>query len=325
LDRIEIGREQGFMNVIVFSKRLGRARQFELSRPLALTATLAIAALVLGGTLFAGLLIGRGGSGSAAEVGDWSGTLRAQDVKIAEARRELQERLDALASRVGQMNAHVIRLDALGRRLTEMAKLDKGEFNFETAPAVGGPEGLVEGAIAAAPDLTSMLDDLADQIKDRERQLTVLESLISTRNLSRQIVPNGRPVVQGWISSYFGHRADPFTGRTAFHRGVDFAGPSGAQVVAVASGVVTYSKERFGYGKTVEINHGNGYVTRYAHNQRVLVVPGDTVQKGQPIALIGSTGRSTGPHLHFEVLKQGRAVDPMSFVRQSEQTLSAKR
>jgi murein DD-endopeptidase MepM/ murein hydrolase activator NlpD len=122
-------------------------------------------------------------------------------------------------------------------------------------------------------------------------------------------------VTQGWISSYFGHRTDPFNGRKAFHRGVDFAGPAGAQVVSVASGVVTYSKDRFGYGKTVEINHGNGYVTRYAHNQKVLVAVGDTVQKGQPIALIGSTGRSTGPHLHFEVLKQGRAVDPMSFVR----------
>jgi murein DD-endopeptidase MepM/ murein hydrolase activator NlpD len=122
--------------------------------------------------------------------------------------------------------------------------------------------------------------------------------------------------MQGWISSYFGQRTDPFSGRRAYHRGVDFAGPAGSQVVAVASGVVTYSKDRFGYGKTVEINHGNGYVTRYAHNQRTLVTPGDTVQKGQAIALIGSTGRSTGPHLHFEVLKNGRAVDPMSFVRQ---------
>jgi murein DD-endopeptidase MepM/ murein hydrolase activator NlpD len=213
------------------------------------------------------------------------------------------------------MNAHVIRLDALGRRLTDMANLDKGEFDFDREPAVGGPEGVVEGAVAAAPELTAMLDDLTNQIKDRERQLAVLESLISTRNLSRQIVPGGRPVMQGWISSYFGHRADPFTGRNAFHRGLDFAGPAGAEVVAVASGVVTYSKERFGYGKCVEINHGNGYVTRYAHNQRVLVQAGDTVQKGQPIALIGSTGRSTGPHLHFEVLKQGRAVDPMSFVK----------
>lgn len=305
------------MNIIVFSKRLGRTRQFELNRPLAMTAMIAAAATVLGGVLFAGVMLGRNGLAlePTAEASEWRAKFTEQREQVAAARRDLQERLDALASRVGQMNAHVIRLDALGRRLTEMANLDKGEFNFDSEPAVGGPEGMVEGAVAAAPELTTVLDNLTQQIRDRERQLSVLESLISTRNLSRQIVPGGRPVAQGWISSYFGHRADPFTGRNAFHRGLDFAGPAGAQVIAVASGVVTYSKERFGYGKTVEINHGGGYVTRYAHNQKVLVKVGDTVQKGQAIALIGSTGRSTGPHLHFEVLKQGRAVDPLSFVR----------
>lgn len=314
------------MNVIVFSKRLGRARQFELGRPMAITVTVAVVVTVLAGVLIAGVQLGRSGLvlNPAAQVGEWGAKLQEQQQQVANARRELQDRLDALAGRVGQMNAHMIRLDALGRRLTEMADLDKGEFNFDVEPAVGGPEGLVEGAIAASPDLTSMLDDLTSQIKDRERQLSVLESLISTRNLSRQIVPGGRPVTSGWISSYFGHRADPFTGRNAFHRGIDFAGPAGAEVVAVASGVVTYTKERFGYGRTVEINHGNGYVTRYAHNQRVLVEIGDTVQKGQAIALIGSTGRSTGPHLHFEVLKQGRAVDPMSFVRAPHEIASAR-
>lgn len=305
------------MNVIVFSKRLGKARQFELNRPMAMTVVFGFAAALLGGALLLGVQLGRGGLGygPAEQMGEWGAALEAQRLEVLAAKRELQERLDAIATRVGQMNAHVIRLDALGRRLTEMANLDKGEFNFDTPPAVGGPEGLVEGAVATAPDLTEMLDELTRQIKDRERQLSVLESMISTRNLSRQIVPGGRPVTQGWISSYFGHRADPFTGRKAFHRGVDFAAPAGAQVVAVASGVVTYAKKRFGYGNTVEINHGNGYVTRYGHNQRLLVKVGETVKKGQPIALIGSTGRSTGPHLHFEVLKQGRAVDPMSFVR----------
>ena len=143
----------------------------------------------------------------------------------------------------------------------------------------------------------------------------MLESLISTRNLSRQIVPGGRPVTQGWISSYFGHRADPFTGRNAFHRGLDFAGPSGARWSRSPPASSPIRRSASATARRVEINHGNGYVTRYAHNQRVLVAVGDTVQKGQPIALIGSTGRSTGPHLHFEVLKQGRAVDPMSFVR----------
>lgn len=305
------------MNVIVFSRRLGRASQFELSRPLAATVTIALVVSVLAGVLFAGVQLGRSSLFEpTTQVADWGRRLEDQRIQVIEAKQELQNRLDALASRVGQMNAHVIRLDALGRRLTEMAHLDKGEFDFDSAPAVGGPEGLVEGALATSPDISSMLDSLTRQIKDRQQQLSVLESLISTRNLSRQIVPGGRPVVQGWISSYFGQRTDPFSGRRAYHRGIDFAGPAGSQVVAVASGVVTYSKDRFGYGKTVEINHGNGYVTRYAHNQRTLVAPGATVQKGQAIALIGSTGRSTGPHLHFEVLRNGRAVDPMSFVRQ---------
>lgn len=306
------------MNVILFSKRLGRARQIELGRPAAMTVMISAVLVLLGGTFFLGMHLGRSGfiSDPVGHVGDWSRKLEAQSAQILEAKRDVQERLDALAGRVGQMNAHVIRLDALGRRLTEMANLDKGEFNFDGPPAVGGPEGLIEGAAVAAPELTAMIEELDMQINDREQQLSVLESMISNRNLSRQIVPNGRPVSQGWISSYYGQRTDPFNGRKAFHRGVDFAGPAGAQVVSVASGVVTYTKDRFGYGKTVEINHGNGFVTRYAHNQKVLVAVGDTVQKGQPIALIGSTGRSTGPHLHFEVLKQGRAVDPMTFIRQ---------
>jgi murein DD-endopeptidase MepM/ murein hydrolase activator NlpD len=304
------------MNVIVFSKRFGRARQIELTRPLALTVTAALVLSIVGGAFFVGLGLGaRGLIGEpSAQLIEWSTSLETQRQQVLEAKRQLQEKLDALASRVGLMNAHVIRLDALGRRLTDMANLNKGEFDFDHAPAQGGPEGIIEGVAAQAPDLTAMLDDLARQIQDRERQLSVLENLIATRNLNRKIVPDGRPVLQGWISSYFGSRADPFDGRSAFHKGVDFAAPEGSQVVAVASGVVTWSRDRFGYGKVVEINHGNGLVTRYAHNSKLLVSVGDTIQKGQPIALIGSTGRSTGPHLHFEVLKGGRAVDPMSFV-----------
>lgn len=304
------------MNVIVFSKHIGRARQIELTRPLALTITMAVALAIVSGVFFAGMGLGTHNvlAEPATQVVEWSRTLDTQRVQVVEAKQQLQEKLDALASRVGLMNAHLIRLDALGRRLTEMAHLDKGEFDFERSPAQGGPEGLLDGVAARAPDLVKMLDDLARQIQDRERQLGVLENLIATRNLNRKIVPDGRPVLQGWISSYFGSRADPFDGRSAFHKGVDFAAPEGSQVVAVASGVVTWSRDRFGYGRCVEVNHGNGLVTRYAHNQKLLVAVGDTVQKGQAIALIGSTGRSTGPHLHFEVLKAGRAIDPMSFV-----------
>jgi murein DD-endopeptidase MepM/ murein hydrolase activator NlpD len=278
--------------------------------------TIAVVLTVVGGAFFAGLGLGSRGllNEPAAQVLEWGQTLETQRTQVLATKQQLQEKLDALASRVGLMNAHVIRLDALGKRLTDMANLNKGEFNFERAPAQGGPEGLLDGVAARAPDLVNMLDDLMRQIQDRERQLAVLENLIATRNLNRKIVPNGRPVNQGWISSYFGGRADPFDGRAAFHKGVDFAAPEGSDVVAVASGIVTWSRDRFGYGKVVEINHGNGLVTRYAHNQKNLVNVGDTVEKGQTIALIGSTGRSTGPHLHFEVLKGGRQVNPMSFI-----------
>ena len=256
-----------------------------------------------------------GGSGPLSEytLARWNEDLAVQGEQLARIEQDADDQVATLATRVGRMQAQLIRLDALGKQLTEVAKLKRGEFDFEQPPAVGGPEIAGEGPVV--PALDAMLDTMDAQIDDRRRQLTALQNLIMTRELASQIVPGGRPVMQGWISSYFGHRADPFTGRNAFHRGLDFAGPAGAEVVAVASGVVTYSKERFGYGKCVEINHGNGYVTRYAHNQRLLVALGETVQKGQAIAQIGSTGRSTGPHLHFEVLKQGRAVDPMSFVK----------
>lgn len=304
------------MNIILISKRWGSGRQYELTHPATLALVAGVFLATLAGVFYAGMLIG--GGSLLAGTGKWSRQLAEQRAEIDTARRHVQEQLGALASRVGQMNAHMIRLNALGRRLTEMANLSKGEFNFDQEPAQGGPENEADLSVPAAPELTGMLDRLLHQIEDRERQLTVLENLIATRNLNHQLVPNGRPVSEGWISSYFGSRSDPFTGHRAHHKGVDFAGPAGASVVAVASGVVTFAGERSGYGQLVEITHGNGYVTRYGHNQKLLVKVGDKVEKGQSVSLIGSTGRSTGPHLHFEVLKDGVAVNPMRFVgRQS--------
>jgi murein DD-endopeptidase MepM/ murein hydrolase activator NlpD len=299
------------MNVIVFSRRLGRVRQFDLLQPVPLCIAFGLILFMIAGTFTAGWLWGRG---DLDEASAWRRTLASQRAEISAARREADERLDALASRVGQMHAHMIRIDALGRRLTEMAGLDKGEFDFDREPPRGGPETLIEGASMTAPHVTDLLDRLAEQLRDREHQLLVLENLISTRNITKQLLPGGRPVAQGWISSYYGTRSDPITGRRAFHKGIDFAGPAGTQVIAVAAGVVTRAGEHKGYGRTVEVNHGNGYVTRYGHNARLLVTVGETVKKGQVIALTGSTGRSTGPHLHFEVLKNGQPINPLTFV-----------
>jgi murein DD-endopeptidase MepM/ murein hydrolase activator NlpD len=237
-----------------------------------------------------------------------------QQAQIEDVKRVLQEKVNALAMRVGQMNANVIRVNALGKRLTRMANLNDGEFDFANPPAMGGSDSTADGQPAQIPNLSAMVDDLQTQLASREQQLGVLENMILTRELNKQVYPEGRPVQDGWISSYFGRRADPFTGYSAVHKGLDFAGPEGTKVSSVAAGLVTFSGDRAGFGEMVEINHGNGLATRYCHNEKVLVKQGDMVRKGQEVALMGSTGRSTGPHLHFEVLKNGSQVDPLRFI-----------
>jgi murein DD-endopeptidase MepM/ murein hydrolase activator NlpD len=249
-----------------------------------------------------------------AQVEEWEAEIVEQQQMLAATRDALQQNVDALAVRLGQMNAHVVRLDALGSRLTEMAGLSDGEFDFTSAPALGGPEEPVLGEGNQIGSLVSSLDLLDLQIADRSQQLLVLEDLLLNRKLAEEVHPEGRPVNSGYISSRFGERIDPFTGRNAFHKGIDFAGREGNSVVAVASGVVTWAGDRYGYGQMVELNHGNGYVTRYAHNAENLVTVGDTVKRGDVIARMGETGRATGPNLHFEVLRDGRAVDPLTFI-----------
>ncbi|HXQ63317.1 MAG TPA: M23 family metallopeptidase [Steroidobacteraceae bacterium] len=308
------------MNIIIFSRQHGHARQFDLRSPVFIGASVGIVLLLFGGVFAAGSWVGAQWADSqpARQFAHWSAELGKQREQIEAARALVHQNVDALAMRVGQMNAHVIRLDALGKRLTAMAKLNKGEFDFDRAPPVGGvDETAGSGLPASAPLLTDMLDRLSDQVADRERQLGALENVILTRELRRDVYPQGRPVLAGFISSFFGQRLDPFTGYTAFHAGIDFAGEAGAQVVSVATGVVTWAGERVGYGNLVEVNHGNGYLTRYAHNSVLLVKAGDTVQKGQVLSLMGSTGHSTGPHLHFEVLKDGSPVDPMAFINEN--------
>ena len=240
--------------------------------------------------------------------------LQRQDLEGA--KQGAQENINALTLRLAELQSRVVRLDALGERLTEMADLEKGEFDFQGAPAQGGPAAATDGLPEAElNDFMTSFAGLRTQLDDREQQLAVLESLLMSKNLQNEVFPAGFPAEKGWLSSFFGTRTDPFTGRPAQHNGVDIAGKLGTKILAVGAGVVTWSGERYGYGTMVEINHGNGYVTRYAHNSENLVAVGDTVKKGQPLGLMGSSGRSTGPHVHFEVLRHGRAVDPAKYVR----------
>lgn len=308
------------MNIILFTTVHGRPGSLNLSRPRCYVPLLSLVFLVCGLLLYSGYRLGGAAAVAvahtpAAVLPEWRAEMEQQQHALEQTRRTSQAHLDALALRMAQIQAQVMRIDGLGQRLVELADLDTGEFNFGQAPAQGGPVEATEvDTHYAEPDFMRELEALSAQLKDRERQLIVLEDLLQDRHLSKLGRPSGRPIVEGWLSSNFGRRTDPFTGRPALHAGVDFAGKAGSAIVAVAPGVVTWSAQRNGYGNLVEINHGNGYVTRYAHNQSNLVRQGQTVKKGQRIALMGSSGRSTGPHVHFEVLRDGKPVNPARYL-----------
>jgi murein DD-endopeptidase MepM/ murein hydrolase activator NlpD len=285
------------MNIIFLSRRHGPARPISLRDPL----TLVLVALALGSLVLVGLAGGyalgyqNGAQVPVLQLDAMREELQSQKAEVVATRDNNQEVVDALAIRMG--------------------KLDDGEFDFDTPPALGGPEPTVDAQSVQVPDLDQRLHELEGRISDREMQLGVLENLLLNRNLNEQVSPQGRPIKSGWMSSQFGKRTDPFTGKDAMHWGIDFAGRKGAEIVAVGAGVVTWSGNRHGYGQLVEVNHGNGLVTRYAHNEENKVAVGDQVDKGEVIALMGASGRATGPNLHFEVLRDGRKVNPLEFVQ----------
>ena len=271
-------------------------------------------------------------AGLSYEFGMKKGVARAQAAEETLAAEEARERAEALADMaveaerrlesmtllLAELQSRVTRLDAVGMNLTQSAGLEPGEFNFEIAPALGGPlMTLQEDARELIPALEGELFALSTALDDREVQLDILSELIHGEQVKSDATPSGRPILSGWLSSRYGTRIDPFSGKKAWHEGVDFAGKAGSNIVAVASGVVSWSGERYGYGKMVEVAHGDGVITRYAHNQENLVKVGDMVRRGDVVALMGNSGRSTGPHVHFEVHKNGRPVDPASYLRRT--------
>jgi hypothetical protein len=223
------------------------------------------------------------------------------------------EDLDVIASRVGEMQAELLRLNALGERLVQMSGLSPEEFDFKDPPPRGGAE---EGPARdfTIREIASELGSMVSLVQDRKRKLEVIEDVIMDKDLTAQVMPSGWPVRSGYITSRFGFRVHPIKKKRLFHEGVDFASPRGTPIVAVADGVVTFSGRKGGYGRMVDIRHVNGLVTRYAHNQDNLVKEGQMVRQGQKIATVGSSGTATGPHVHFEVLKDGKAVDPFRYI-----------
>ncbi len=307
------------MNILIFSKGQARPRQIDLSGFAVSAAALVVAVLVSTAGFAGGYWYSaRTGSGvSSTEVEQYAREIRTQRDEIEAIRQTEEDTLDAMSIRIAELNARIIRLDALGRRLTDMADIDSGEFDFDSEPAMGGPEEPMQAGSNEVPELVESMQALERDLNSHEAQLAVLEGVLLHQNLEERVYPQGRPVNSGWVSSYFGKRTDPFTGKPANHTGIDFAGKLGDEIIAVADGVVTWSGDRYGYGIMVEINHGNGYSTRYAHNSENHVKVGDEVRKGQLVALMGDTGRATGPNLHFEVVRNGRRVNPVNFIRDS--------
>ncbi len=302
------------MNIIIFPRPRTRITYVNYlhgwSKIGAFLGLITLSAILLGGGYILGVSLGH-----KAILSEWKTDVVEQKERLNLAKQESQTQVDALTTKIGLLQAHVNRIDALGNMLVNMANLDAEEFSFDSTPGMGGPHLSVETDVQVDIEIDAVLGRINAELEEREHQLQVLNDLLIDKKLEQETYPQGRPVIHGWISSYFGKRQSPFTGKSEMHRGVDFAGKSGSDVVAVAGGIVTRAGKNGGYGYSVEIDHGNGYVTRYGHNQMLLVQAGEAIKRGQVIAKLGSTGRSTGPHVHYEVLKNGARINPMKFVQ----------
>ncbi len=304
------------MKVILINRKHGGSRSIELGRWSRALVSLCCLGLPLG-MVALGYLAGQDSEARSmrgAALDTLQGELDQQAAEFTDLQGLAARQLQAMTLNLAELQARVTRLDALGQHLTAMADLEEGEFDFSQPPALGGPMAGEFSVDFTSLDLGGELGLFEARLTDREQQLEILESLLTNRKLEEQSWLSGQPVQKGWISSPYGQRTDPFSGKLGMHNGLDFAGAEGSNVVAVAAGVVTWTGSKNGYGQMVEISHGDDYVTRYAHNKENLVQPGDVVHKGETIALMGSSGRSTGAHVHYEVYKHGRPVDPSSYV-----------
>jgi len=311
------------VKIILISNRSDRVRTFSLNS----WARILLSAVVLGIPVVAGALLG-------VKLTDGKWQLRFEN-NIAEMQSELilhrqeldgdrqqvEDTLSLMTAKLAQMRARLVRLDALGEQLTQISGLEDGEFDFSSTPGLGGRQDPIliakRDIIEKQTDLAELFATMNDSLSQRETKMQILRTTLADQYLIDERRVAGRPISKGWMSSAYGMRTDPFDGQQRWHAGVDFAGRQGSDIIAVASGVVTFSGHKSGYGLMVEINHSDGHLTRYAHNEKNLAKLGTVVKKGDVIAKMGSSGRSTGPHVHFEVFKNGRVVDPATYVRRT--------
>jgi murein DD-endopeptidase MepM/ murein hydrolase activator NlpD len=305
------------MHIILVSNRLSAARSLTITggHMVAAGGALLALVLVLSAALFYFTLR------HAAEIKlPFLETLvaQAQEQQAAQSQTFLQQNLNAMAVKVGDMQAQLMRLDALGERLVSMSGMKLPDFHFNDVPGRGGalPPGAVQKNLSM-DDLNGELDRLSGRLENRGDTLGVLESQLFDANVKSKLMPTVSPVGSAYNGSGFGLRIDPITGMQAMHEGIDFIADVGTPIHAAASGVVIYAEFHHQYGNMVEIDHGNDFTTRYAHTSKMLVKVGDFVQRGAKIAEVGDTGRTTGPHLHFEVRYKGVAQNPARFLQAS--------
>jgi len=303
-----------FVNIILVSEKLPKARTITLgwSHLIVSGAFVLTLVVLLAGALNYGIL----------RYSDEMKTPYVRDVLVSiqlqqqeKTKTYLQDNLNAMAVRLGQMQAQLLRLDTLGERLAKLAGFKPQELMFNEMPARGGAISSVPNQNLSLDDFTLQIDLLTRQLEDRGDKLGLLESMFTLESARKKLTPTKLPVEGGWYSSNYGWRIDPFTGQRAFHEGIDFMAEEGTPIHAAAAGVVVYSGLHPQYGNMIEIDHGNDLISRYAHASKRFVKIGDVVLRGSRIAAVGSTGRATGAHLHFEVRQRGAAKNPSQFLQ----------
>lgn len=299
------------MQIIVVDKRLARARTITLTRRHALIAFsgMVLTVLMMSG-MFSFLTMRAATALQIPLLTDVISFVTRDEIERQD--QKVRDNVTALARKLGEVQAQLLRLDALGERVAKAMGIRPEEFRFQELPGRGGP--LPGSDSMTLQDLDAELQRFSRSVEQRADYMTIIEAEVMSQQVRQALLPNSKPVADGFVGSGFGWRTDPFTGQMTRHEGIDFAAPLGTPIHAAAGGVVLLAEFHPEYGNVVEIDHGNQLTTRYAHAARFSVRPGDLVKRGQKIAEVGSTGRSTGPHLHFEVHSKGVAQNPSRFL-----------
>ncbi len=295
-------------------------KQYALTDPKVKGLLIAGTSFVVALVMALGILLGSLFTGKQKDydkIADLQAKVEHSQITLDEYKSMVQNDLDAMSLQVGRLMAQSTRLNALGNRLTEVNNINPEEFNLDSEPGVGGAEVALTGEHNTPQDLYQNLFSLENSFFKQQEQLNILTQMLNNETANNQAMPHNKPLQGGWISSRYGKRIDPFTGKKASHHGMDFSGKYDAEITAAAEGIVVWAGKRGNYGNMVEIDHGNGYTTRYAHAKSLNVNLGQRVEAGELIAIMGKSGRATSEHLHFEVLKNGHKVNPLPFIQSS--------